>query len=87
MLGAAKGEVVSKDELMAAVWPHAVVEENALHVHVSALRKALGDANNDNIVTVPGRGYNRAAERNDCFGRLSALMGGHDDGVLAHVEP
>jgi len=36
------GEIVSKDDLMARVWPGAVVEENKLQVHMSAIRKALG---------------------------------------------
>ena len=35
-------------------WPKLVVEENNLQVHVSALRKILGQ---DAIATVPGRGY------------------------------
>lgn len=52
----ANGALVSKDEIMQRVWPHTVVEENNLQVHVAALRKALaGDRNL--IVTVPGRGY------------------------------
>ncbi len=46
--------VVSKDELMDAVWPHVVVEENNLQVQISALRKVLGA---QSIATVPGRGY------------------------------
>lgn len=37
------GEIVTKDELMEAVWPDVTVEENALQVHVTAVRKALGD--------------------------------------------
>jgi predicted ATPase/DNA-binding winged helix-turn-helix (wHTH) protein len=36
------GELVTKDELMNRVWPGAVVMENTLHVHVAAVRKALG---------------------------------------------
>ena len=48
------GRLVTKDELLAQVWPNAVVEEAALHVQVSALRKVLG---NDAITTVSGRGY------------------------------
>ena len=36
------GELVTKDELMAAVWPGIVVEENNIQVHVSALRKVSG---------------------------------------------
>ncbi|WP_423372261.1 ATP-binding protein [Burkholderia sp. LMG 32019] len=52
----ANGALVSKDEIMQRVWPHTVVEENNLQVHVAALRKALADDRNL-IVTVPGRGY------------------------------
>ncbi len=37
------GEVVSRDELMAAVWPGVVVGDNALTQVVIKLRKALGD--------------------------------------------
>lgn len=58
-LAAAGGEVVDKDRLMERVWPSRTVEENAIQVHVSALRKAL-DAVGDGrsyVVTVPGRGY------------------------------
>ncbi|WP_306392441.1 ATP-binding protein [Telluria beijingensis] len=52
------GEVVSHHELVEAVWPHAVVEENGLRVHMSALRKALGESAAERYVaTVPGRGY------------------------------
>jgi len=39
-LVAARGDLVSKDELMAKVWPGVVVEDNNIQVHVSALRKA-----------------------------------------------
>jgi DNA-binding winged helix-turn-helix (wHTH) protein len=42
-LAAAKGEVVRKDELMARLWPGRIVEEGNIHVHVSALRKALDE--------------------------------------------
>jgi TolB-like protein len=59
LLVSARGEVVTKDELMARVWSGLVVEESNIHVHVSALRKALDDgASGQNlVVTVPGRGY------------------------------
>jgi TolB-like protein/DNA-binding winged helix-turn-helix (wHTH) protein len=59
VLASAEGKVVSKDELMAQVWPGVMVEENNLHVHISALRKALAeeDAGQTYLVTVPGRGY------------------------------
>jgi adenylate cyclase len=61
-LAAAKGEVVSKDELMSRLWPGRIVEEANVHVHISALRKALGGHGEGHsyIVTVPGRGYRLA---------------------------
>ena len=53
------GQLVTKDELMAEVWPGVVVEENNIQVHVSALRKMLGKAGDGEsyLLTVPGRGY------------------------------
>ena len=56
MVAKAGGRLVTKDELMDAVWPNTIVEENNIQVHLSALRKILG-ADRDLILTVPGRGY------------------------------
>lgn len=57
------GKVLSREELVAAVWPTTVVEETSLRVHVLALRKALGDGQSDAryIATIPGRGYSFVA--------------------------
>jgi DNA-binding winged helix-turn-helix (wHTH) protein len=38
-----RGRLVTKDELLRHVWPESFVEEGGLTVHVSALRKALGE--------------------------------------------
>jgi TolB-like protein/Tfp pilus assembly protein PilF len=59
VLATAKGQLVSKDELMAKVWPGLVVGENAIQVHVSALRKAIeeSDGEQSHILTLTGRGY------------------------------
>lgn len=56
--------IVEKDELMKLVWPNTVVEENNLTRNVSSLRKALEEGPTDRrfIVTIPGRGYQFAAE-------------------------
>lgn len=53
------GTVVSKDLLIARVWPTSVVEEINLRVHIAALRRALGDGQNGQryIVNVPQQGY------------------------------
>src|SRR4029077_6591367 len=71
-LAEAKGETVSKDELMARLWPGRIVEEGNLHVHVSALRKALDEHGEGHslVVTVPGRGYRLA----DLTGLRSAQL-------------
>src|ERR1700724_863080 len=57
------GEVVGKAELIAMVWPDVTVEEGSLRVHLSALRKALGERQfgNKYITNVQGRGYCFAA--------------------------
>jgi TolB-like protein len=59
VLACARGQLVTKDELMAKVWPGVVVEENNIQVHVSALRKALGEDRGSpvHLLTVAGRGY------------------------------
>ena len=58
----AEGALVSKEEMMRSVWPHTIVEENNLQVHIAALRKALGP-DRDLIVTVPGLGYRLVTNR------------------------
>src|ERR1700739_4712026 len=55
------GAVVSKDALMARVWPNRTVEENNLAAQIVALRKALG-SEQGLIRTVAGRGYQFTGE-------------------------
>src|SRR6516165_3864588 len=59
VLVARAGEVVSKEEIISAVWPNTVVEDSNLTVQISALRRVLdgGRAQRSCIQTVPGRGY------------------------------
>ena len=54
-----RGELVSKQDLMARVWPNVIVEPANLTVHMSALRRALRDGRDGHrfIVNIPGRGY------------------------------
>jgi predicted ATPase/DNA-binding winged helix-turn-helix (wHTH) protein len=53
------GEVVGKAELIARAWPDVTVEEGSLRVHLSSLRKALGDGQfgNKYIASIQGQGY------------------------------
>jgi Tol biopolymer transport system component/DNA-binding winged helix-turn-helix (wHTH) protein len=55
--------IVSKEELMAKVWPDTFVEESNLTQNIYTLRKALGQTPDGEgyIVTVPRRGYRFAA--------------------------
>src|SRR5271165_2007111 len=59
MLVAKAGETVSKEEIIAAVWPGIVVEDSNLTVQISALRRVLDHdrINGSCIQTVSGRGY------------------------------
>ena len=59
ILVAHRGDLVSKEEIMDAVWPRTAVEENNLTVQISALRRILdrGRAGGSCIQTIAGRGY------------------------------
>ncbi|HJU23126.1 MAG TPA: winged helix-turn-helix domain-containing protein [Casimicrobiaceae bacterium] len=54
-----RDRVVTKDELLKAVWPRTIVEDNNLNQAISAVRRVLGDTRDTPrfIVTVAGRGY------------------------------
>jgi non-specific serine/threonine protein kinase len=54
LLARRPGQLVTKQELLDAVWPGLVVEEHNIATQVGTLRKLLGTAS---IETVPGRGY------------------------------
>jgi TolB-like protein/DNA-binding SARP family transcriptional activator len=58
------GTVLAKDELMRAIWPDAVVEENNLNQNISILRRVLGEGSGGQryIATVSGCGYQFVAE-------------------------
>src|SRR6266850_2856950 len=67
------GEVVGKAELIARAWPDVTVEEGSLRVHLSSLRKALGDGQfgNKYIASIQGQGYSFIAP-------VARLPAGHD---------
>jgi len=59
LLVARAGELVTKEEIMAAVWGRTVVENANLTVQISALRRVIDDGREDSscIQTVAARGY------------------------------
>ena len=73
------GQLVTKEELLQRVWPESFVEEGILTVHVSALRKALGDDTRPAgfIETVARSGYRFVASvtrETDDGGRLLTAL-------------
>src|ERR1700680_3358680 len=56
-LASRPGQILSKDDLTQLVWRGAFIDETALVVGISAVRKALGNGGDRYIATVPGRGY------------------------------
>jgi DNA-binding winged helix-turn-helix (wHTH) protein len=85
-----RGEVLTKGEMMDALWPDAAVEENNLTQQVSLLRKALGERPGSPryVVTVPGRGYGFVADAREVNGDGPApeWQPGTHDAVSAVVE-
>ena len=80
------GEAVSKSELIAKAWPDVTVEEGSLRVHLSALRKTLGDGQfgNKYIAGIQGHGYSFIApvtrlpadrDSGSALGRLPPALG------------
>jgi TolB-like protein len=59
VLLARPGDLLSRDEIMAAAWPGTVVEDNNLTIQISTLRRVLDQdvGNGSCIQTIPGRGY------------------------------
>src|SRR5215475_8543351 len=49
--------VVTKEELIKAIWPNVIVTDEALTHCVSEARQAIGDGGQTIIKTVPRRGY------------------------------
>jgi predicted ATPase/DNA-binding winged helix-turn-helix (wHTH) protein len=82
-LAKARGRTVSKNELMASVWPQRVIEPNTLESHMSALRRALG-AERRAIRTIAGRGYQFVA---DIVSEAENRYAGGETGLPASLSP
>jgi DNA-binding winged helix-turn-helix (wHTH) protein len=54
-----RGNLVTKDELMAQAWPKATVVEANLTVQIAAVRRAIRDTDGCRrvVINTPGRGY------------------------------
>jgi predicted ATPase/DNA-binding winged helix-turn-helix (wHTH) protein len=74
-----RGQVVEKDYLMERVWPDQFVSESSITQHIYVLRKTLGDAGDEYIVTISGRGYKFVAAVSE-----DPMSGIPDSGVHQH---
>jgi TolB-like protein len=83
VLARARGEVVSKDQILEMVWPGIVVEENNIQVHISALRKALGEERERpvHLFTIPGRGYRLIGVQPATSGEAGAVSTAYSGGA------
>ena len=82
------GELITKNEIMDAVWPNMAVEESNLTVQISALRRALGGNGASYIQTVPGRGYRFTPRVNNAKGSGTVVLAGAAGALEADIaEP
>lgn len=59
------GEIVAKQDLIAAAWGDITVDEANLRVHIAALRKSLGESHDVRFISnIPSRGYTFVAPVN-----------------------
>jgi pimeloyl-ACP methyl ester carboxylesterase/DNA-binding winged helix-turn-helix (wHTH) protein len=75
------GRLLSKDELMKAVWPNLFVTDDSLVKCVTDIRHALGDDAQRIIRTMPRRGYMFVGEvtTNDTDGQVDAATSRNQD--------
>jgi predicted ATPase/DNA-binding winged helix-turn-helix (wHTH) protein len=73
------GEIVRPKELEARVWRGLVVDSSGLRVHMTALRKALGDGvgASRHVINVPGQGY--------CF--VAPVTRAHAEEIRPTLQP
>jgi pimeloyl-ACP methyl ester carboxylesterase/DNA-binding winged helix-turn-helix (wHTH) protein len=86
-LAARPGQLVSKDELLGAIWPGVFLGDSALKVCVSELRRALGDdAKSPRIIeTAHRRGYRFIAPIADVSSASPAPAGGAHTSLPARL--
>ncbi|MES2394100.1 MAG: winged helix-turn-helix domain-containing protein [Acidobacteriota bacterium] len=85
------GRVLSKQEILQAVWPDSFVEEGSLTQTVFWIRKALRNGDLDDqeryILTVQGRGYRFIAEVMEPQAATEALATTEPDVAVAATQP
>lgn len=68
------GRLIRKDEMLRAVWPDTIVEENNLDHCISQLRKMLSESGHASYIeTIPRQGYRFLAEVRECDSKLATV--------------
>lgn len=92
MLVENNGKVLSKDEMMSAIWKDTFVEESNLAQYVSRLRKILNIDGNQYIKTISKRGYRFSADVKVSDGdlvierHLRVKVGGNETRTLGEIN-
>ncbi|MEO8042627.1 MAG: winged helix-turn-helix domain-containing protein, partial [Acidobacteriota bacterium] len=92
MLVENNGKVLSKDEMMTAIWKDTFVEESNLAQYISRLRKILNIDGNQYIKTISKRGYRFSADVQTSDGdvviqrRLRLRVGGNETRTLGEIN-
>ena len=92
MLVENNGKILSKDEMMSAIWKDTFVEESNLAQYVSRLRKILNVDGNQYIKTISKRGYRFSAEVKITDGdlfierHLRVKVGGNETRSLGEIN-
>jgi predicted ATPase/DNA-binding winged helix-turn-helix (wHTH) protein len=73
-----RGEVISKRELLEQVWPETTVEEGALRVQISTLRKTIDPESQVRILNIAGRGYALSVVGGPSIPELNDNSGSHN---------
>ena len=73
-----RDRIVTKDELIDAIWQGRIVSETALSTRISAVRRALGDSGNDQglIRTIYKRGFRFVGDVEEYVSTPDAIAGG-----------
>src|SRR5579872_1972131 len=93
LLVQSQGRVLTKKELMSALWPDSFVEEANLAFQISALRKVLGAKGTEWVETLPRYGYRfngavsqRSAEPADLAKTAELIGNGHPEQDTSQAE-
>ena len=74
LLASRPGEVFSREEVLAALWPDVVVGDDSLARSVSRLRKALGDDSRAPTTSISSTGARTMKPRASCTNGSSRLI-------------